>query len=45
MAAVALIKLVFPLHDHAEVLVVKDERLGCDFLDVRGGEFLDVHQE
>src|SRR5207249_678041 len=43
--AVAEIKFVFPLHDHAEVLVIEDHRFGSDLLDMRRGEFLDVHQE
>ena len=45
VAAVAFVEAVFPLHHHAEVLVVQDERLGGDLLDVGGGEFLHVHEE
>ena len=45
MAAVAFVEAIFPLHDHAEMLVVQDQRFGGDLLDVRGGEFLHVHEE
>ena len=45
VAAGAGVEAVFPLHDHAEVLVVEDEDLGVDLLDLHAREFLDVHQE
>jgi len=45
VAAVAGVEIILPLHHHAEVLVVQDDGLGGDFFDVRGGEFLNVHQE
>src|SRR5262245_61305463 len=45
VAAVAFVEVVLPLHDHAEVLVVEDDRLGGNLLDVRRGQLLDVHQE
>jgi hypothetical protein len=35
VAADTAVEAVFPLHDHAEVLVVQDHRLGGDLLDVR----------
>ncbi len=45
VAAVGFVEAVFPLHDHAEVLVVKHEGLGRDVFDMGAGEFLDVHDE
>ena len=45
MPADALVKSVFPLHDHPEVLVVQEKALGVDFFDLGGGQFLDVHEE
>ncbi len=45
VAADAVVETIFPLHDHAEVLVVQDHRFGSDFFDFRGGEFLHVHEE
>lgn len=45
VAAVAFEEVVFPLDDHAEVLVVEDDDFGVDFFDACGGEFLDVHEE
>ncbi len=45
VAAIRIVELVFPLDDHAEVLVVQDQRLGGDAFNVGGGEFLDVHHE
>ena len=45
MAAISAVKAIFPLHDHAEMLVVQDDRLCRDPLDVRGRQFLNVHQE
>jgi len=45
MAAVAGEEAIFPLHDHSEVLVVDNDRLGGDVFGNGGGEFLDVHQE
>ena len=45
MAAVTRVETVFPLHHHAEVLVVEDDGFGGDFLDVGGGQLLDVHEE
>ena len=45
MAAIACVELIFPLHHHAEVLVVQNDRLGRDLLDVRGRQLLHVHQE
>ena len=43
VAADAAVEAVFPLYDHAEVLVVKNHRFRRDLLNVGGGEFLDVH--
>ena len=45
VAAGTGIEAVFPLHDHAEVLVIEDEDLGVDLLDLHARELLDVHQE
>ena len=45
VSPVAVVEFVFPLHHHAEVLVVQDECLGGDLFDVRGRKFLHVHQE
>ena len=45
MAAVTGVETILPLHHHAQVLVVQDDGLGRDFLNARGGQFLDVHQE
>ena len=45
VAAVRIVKAIFPLNDHAEMLVVDDHRLGRDAFDVGCGQFLDVHQE
>ena len=41
----AFVKPVFPLHDHPEVLVVQEKALGVDLFDLRGGKFLNAHQE
>ncbi len=45
VTAVAGVEVVLPLHHHAEVLIVQDDGFRVDFFDVRGGQFLDVHQE
>lgn len=45
MGSVALHEPVFPLDDHAEVLVVEQEDFDGQFLAEAGGEFLDVHLE
>src|SRR5437879_5642081 len=45
VSSVALVEFVFPLHHHAQVLVVQDERLGGDLFNVRRRQFLHVHQE
>ena len=45
VAADAAVEAVFPLHDHPEVLVVQDHRLGRDLLDFACGELLHVHHE
>lgn len=45
VCAVGAIEAVFPLDDHAEVLVVEDDDFCCDAFDFGGGELLDVHEE
>ena len=45
VAPVAVVEPVFPLHHHAEVLVVEQQHLDRQLLGVGGGELLDVHQE
>ena len=45
IAADAAVEAVLPLHDHTEMLIIENHRFGGDFLDVGGGEFLDVHDE
>ena len=45
MTAIAAVKTVFPLNDHAEVLVVQDNHFYCDALDMRSRQLLNIHQE
>ena len=45
VAPVTREEAIFPLHNHSEVLVINDDRLGGDVFGYGGGEFLDVHQE
>ena len=45
LAAHAFVEEVFPLHNHTEVLVIEDDRLGVDLFDLRCGELLDIHHE
>ena len=45
MTTITAVEAVFPLHNHAEVLVVQNNCLCGDALDVRGGELLDIHEE
>ena len=45
MGPVALHEAVFPLHDHAQVLVVEQQHLHRQLLAEAGGQLLDVHLE
>ena len=45
MAPVTGEEAIFPLHDHSEVLVIDDDRLGGDVFGHGGGKFLNIHQE
>ena len=45
VSSVAFVEFVFPLHHHAQVLIVQDERLGGDLFNVRRRQFLHIHQE
>ena len=45
VASDAAVEAIFPLDDHAEVLIIEDHRFCGDLLDVAGGELLDVHDE
>ena len=45
IASVAAMESVFPLNDHAKVLVIEDDHLYGDLFDVSGGQLLDIHQE
>ena len=43
--SVLLVEPVFPLHDHAQVLVVHDEAFHVQLLYEDGGKLLTIHEE
>ncbi len=45
MSAVALVKPVFPLDHHAQVLIIEHDHLDGQLLAIDGCELLDIHQE
>ena len=45
MCPVALVEPVFPLHDHAQVLVVEQNHLDRQLLAMNRGELLNVHEK
>ena len=45
MGPVSLEEPIFPLHDHAEVLIVEEEHLDGDIFAGAGGQFLDIHED
>ena len=45
VGAIALVKTVFPLHHHAQVLIVQQQHLDRQFFGISAGQFLNVHQK
>ena len=45
MGPVARVEAVFPLHDHAEMLVVEHDHLDRQLFAVKRGQLLDVHEK
>ena len=43
MSTIAVHEPIFPLHDHAKMLIVQQHHLDRQVLAVASGQFLDIH--